>query len=175
MNDYGKARLKYGEYKYCNRCENDQPIEDFLFANRKKGVLKSYCRSCGKGLYKDWYYRTDQRLSYRKDYYKNNREKCRQSTKSWEQRNRHKGVESTNRRRERTKRATPTWLSQEQKDQVTGLYLLARDCTIVTGESYHVDHIVPLKGKNVCGLHVPWNLQVLPSDVNQRKGSKYEP
>ena len=77
------------------------------------------------------------------------------------------------RRRSYKLKATPDWLTQEQLEDIKNFYWLAQDLKLVTGETYHVDHIVPLKGKSICGLHVPWNLQVLPADINLSKGNHY--
>jgi 5-methylcytosine-specific restriction endonuclease McrA len=77
-------------------------------------------------------------------------------------------------RKDRIKNATPVWLNQTQIKEIEHYHWLARDLEIVSGEKYHVDHIVPIKGKLVCGLHVPWNLQILPSDINLSKGNRFD-
>ena len=64
--------------------------------------------------------------------------------------------------------------SLDLKDEIDAVYLECQKKTKETGMLHHVDHIIPLKGKNVCGLHVPWNLQVLPSQENLSKSNKYE-
>jgi hypothetical protein len=46
--------------------------------------------------------------------------------------------------------------------------------TKMTGIEWHVDHIIPLQGKNVSGLHTPYNLQVIPASWNTAKGNKFE-
>lgn len=71
-------------------------------------------------------------------------------------------------------RAAPKWLTAEHKAQIRKFYAIARWAMEETGEAYHVDHIVPIRGKHVCGLHVPWNLQVLSASENQRKSNLFE-
>ncbi|PQV51836.1 HNH endonuclease signature motif containing protein [Paraburkholderia sp. BL21I4N1] len=82
----------------------------------------------------------------------------------------HGGTLGGKRRRRREKRATPRWLTPAQKLEIRKLYLLAEALTEARGELWVVDHIVPLDGKLVCGLHVPWNMRVLHWLENSKKG-----
>lgn len=68
--------------------------------------------------------------------------------------------------------ALPKWLTPIQQVQIDELYEIARAKTVQTGRKHDVDHIIPLRAKNVCGLHVPWNLQVLGARENNRKFNK---
>lgn len=74
-------------------------------------------------------------------------------------------------RRARLRCAEPKWLSESQRAEILAVYTRARKLTEETGEPHEVDHIVPLTNKSVCGLHVPWNLQVLTSCDNKAKSN----
>ena len=75
-------------------------------------------------------------------------------------------------RKRRHREATPKWLTKQERLQMRDLYVQARKMTELTRERYVVDHIVPLRGEEVCGLHVPWNLRVITQDENLKKSNK---
>ena len=75
-------------------------------------------------------------------------------------------------RRRRFRQATPKWLTAEQRMEIRLKYRLAIELSRATGIRHAVDHIVPLQGEEVCGLHVPWNLQVIPQEENLKKYNK---
>lgn len=74
--------------------------------------------------------------------------------------------------RARKKHACPAWASL---DEIKAKYAERDRLERETGIPHHVDHIVPLGGKNVCGLHVPWNLRVIPANENRSKGNRLTP
>lgn len=67
---------------------------------------------------------------------------------------------------------TPKWLTEDDHWMIEQAYDIAVKRTKATGVMFHVDHIVPLQGASVSGLHVPWNLQVITEIENKRKGNR---
>jgi len=72
------------------------------------------------------------------------------------------------RRRQGRIRQGETLMSRADMAEVQGMYDF---CRIFKG--FEVDHIVPLNGKTVSGLHVVHNMQILPVSENRRKGNKH--
>ena len=75
-------------------------------------------------------------------------------------------------RRRRFRLATPKWLTAEHKMEIRLKYRLAIELSRRTGIRHAVDHIVPIQGEEVCGLHVPWNLGVITQEENLKKSNK---
>ena len=121
------------------------------------------------------------------EYYKNNRENILKQTAQRYQDNKDKRREYSAKRqqmfpeikaahnaRRRAYRiqATPSWLTKIHQEEMNFLYWFASGLNGLHGLSYNVDHVHALKGENFSGLHVPWNLRVMPSSANTKKRNK---
>ena len=77
-------------------------------------------------------------------------------------------------RRATLRQAMPPWLTQDQVLEIRAIYAEAKRLSDETGVPHDVDHIVPLAGKIVSGLHVPWNLRAIPKIENNRRPRIYQ-
>ena len=123
---------------------------------------------------------------YQKEYYQKNSEYILSRVQNWTCKNKKKVKaykkwhNEANRSRMNSLKATyksikkSGTLSGVKQDQIDWFYKQRDKLTKKTGISHHVDHIVPLQGKNVCGLHVPWNLQIITAEENLAKSNKWE-
>ncbi|OGT57504.1 MAG: hypothetical protein A3E01_08170 [Gammaproteobacteria bacterium RIFCSPHIGHO2_12_FULL_63_22] len=118
----------------------------------------------------------EERRAYFRAYYERNAEclkaRARQLGPIWAAKNVAKVRARAMRRIAAARRATPPWADH---DAINAIYSGCVEIERETGISHHVDHIVPLQGKTVCGLHVAANLQIMPGAENQSKGARYWP
>lgn len=178
--------------KHCWNCKETKPISCFSKQTRSKDGLQSQCKECDKRTReknkeqrlkynREYYYNNqEQLLTKKKEYYVNNKEIILNKNSKYYKENYDKiykvkkpycRIKSAERRAIKLK-ATPKWLTKEHKENIKLEYSLAEWCSKVLNEPYEVDHIVPLRGKDVCGLHVPWNLQVISAKDNRIKNNK---
>lgn len=111
---------------------------------------------------------------YKRQQYIKHREQWLVAKQKYRQTARTKLVAAATARKKYVKRRTPKWVTDEELWLIAEVYALAALRTKIFGFSWHVDHIIPLQGKIVSGLHVPNNMQVIPALENMRKKNKYE-
>jgi hypothetical protein len=102
-------------------------------------------------------------------WYAKNKQHKQESNRQWVFENRGKKNSLLAKRHASKKKATPKWLSKVLISEIADFYVRANKLTEFTGIAHEVDHIVPLTSDTVCGLHVPWNLQILFASENQSK------
>ena len=166
--------------KTCNKCKFTYEMDGFHKDKSKSDGLCTICKKCKIESAKAWAENNPEKVkSIKKSGYARRSKdpsfvkRQREYRKLWRQSKKHKNAAKEAKRRASKKSATPDWLSDEQKAHILRTYKLREFISEVTGETYHVDHIVPLGGKNVCGLHVPWNLRVIPAKHNLKKANKF--
>jgi hypothetical protein len=116
---------------------------------------------------------TEKLAARTRKYYAENLELSRQKSREYQKKNPHVYAKSGAKRKAAKLQRTPAWLTDIDFERIGNEYRVAALLTKVTGSSWHVDHIVPLQGKMVSGLHVPSNLRVLPATENIRKSNYF--
>jgi hypothetical protein len=109
-------------------------------------------------------------LIYKRNFMRENNHRYKDKQTLWISENKPKLRAYCRNRQAKKLNATPKW---SDLDKIQVLYEKAKWLESLTGLKYHVDHIIPLQGKNVCGLHVWENLQILEASINISKSNNF--
>ena len=166
---------------WCKQCRKDLVDKN---KNAKSAYDKARREEQGEKLklqQKEWRESNkSQLLEKKKEYYKLNKSRLSGLSKARRERlkscpiEKAKLVERTRRRQAAKIQRTPEWLNKDHHFMIKEIYELSQLRCDATGVKHHVDHIVPLRGEAVSGLHVPWNLRVITANENWSKSNKVE-
>jgi len=163
------------DLKVCCSCKEEKPLSAFYKNRSRKDGLDPCCKSCRSKFSAEYNQKNRAALSEAKKVYnQKNRDAVAKRVKIWKKANPEKVTAHKASRRARKKQAQPPWLTEEHFNQIKAKYKNSKRMKKLTGILHHVDHIVPLSGENVCGLHVPWNLQVIPAKHNLKKNNRFD-
>ena len=168
--------------KTCKKCQQAKPLSSFSKNERYADGYVNWCKECHREANAAWYEqnkaRSKQRAiewakanpeatkAARKRHNEKNKERRAAKHLEWARANRPKRNAVGARRKAAKLRATPLWAD---KGEIVRIYAEAMRQQEETGVRKHVDHIVPLQSKIVCGLHVESNLQILDGAENESK------
>lgn len=185
--------------KTCSKCNEEKPLDEFYKSKINIDGHDGYCKECRKAVALAWSKNNQERKKVSdKQWIKDNPEKKKainkryydthpEASRRWEKNNPEQTLAACKKYRENNpaKRAalqarrkaakiqrTPLWAD---KNKILEVYEEARALQEATGEPYHVDHIYPLRGKQVSGLHVDYNLRAVPASVNLTKSNSFNP
>lgn len=157
--------------KKCSYCKTIKELSNFSKCKSNKDGLNIYCRDCRKVIKSNYYNQNKQKA---KDYYNRTKEaRLTYQNNYW---SKNPSLRSKLRNDYRVAKLSATIKSLTSSDhlELQLIYEIAQWLTQVFEEDFHVDHIVPLRHELVCGLHVPWNLQILQAKENMQKSNNFQ-
>ena len=174
----------------CAKCHKYKDTSQFHKHSRNKSGVRSRCKSCRAEDHQQRMLEKADRENHNassRRWYRNNTEKAKDTRakyreihservatmrKNWEKANKDRRVYISAKYRAKRLQRTPKWLTNDDHTWMSWYYLQAQRLTEITGIKHEVDHIYPLQGSNLSGLHVPWNLQILTKTENATKGNR---
>lgn len=175
----------------CRTCAQEKPIVEYQAHSTYKDGISTQCKACvskyrkairASNIERDRNYSRKYKAKNKKtilqrsrEYVKANPEKRKATMKAYRQANPEKDAESVRRRQASKLLRTPKWLTSTDLWMMREAYHIAKVRTKIFGFSWHVDHVLPLRGDVVSGLHTPYNLQVIPAKINLIKANKVNP
>lgn len=167
--------------KRCSCCKEEKSRADYHVRRASKDGLAYKCTACvnlhserwrqsNPGAFQGWYQdNKGSRAEYWADWYVANKVALAKSYARYARDNKHVINALIAKRRAAKRAATPPWADL---NAIRNIYEEASRLTAETGIRHEVDHIYPLQGENVCGLHCEANLQILTKSDNARKKNK---
>lgn len=158
----------------CTKCNKKKQEMEFYKNTQGSRPVRSWCKKCYSVDNKQRYIKNPDFIKEnRKNYFKENKDVEVLKMKQYYESNKDKFLFYSSKRRAQKKLAYPTWLSSFDAAKIKSIYKMCRQISKKTGLQHHVDHIIPLQSELVCGLHVPWNLQIIPSFENIKKHNSF--
>lgn len=173
-------RMRRG-VKLCSDCKSEKPFSAFTKRVASPDSLSHRCRGCNgdsadrwrqrnPGAHVRWYQQNrEARSAAFREWREANKSRLADSYAAWARKNKHIVNSIVARRIAAKLMATPLWADEAA---IRSFYRQAAALTEETGVRHEVDHIYPLQGKTVCGLHCEANLQILTKTENLQKGNK---
>lgn len=186
--------------KICILCKVNKPVEEFYKDRTRRDGLDYKCKVCRSKVSKVFHdsrrelkqkkdrlkekpkntlYKPSkksivegkQNPEYYREYYLANKEKKKEYYFSYYKNNKSLYTARVHKRKALEARALPKWADLKA---ISEIYKEREKISKETGILHHVDHIIPLNSKVVCGLHVEYNLRIIPAVDNLRKGNRLD-
>lgn len=157
--------------KTCSKCKINKNLNNFYKNKCQRDGFENQCKTCAKERKaKAW--KTHKKSMYERNlkWRRANPDKIAVYDRKNHLKYPHKATARVAKRKAHKLNATPKWANLEK---IKLIYKKCKELHKITGLIYHVDHVVPLINKKVCGLHVWNNLQILEKSENIKKGNKF--
>jgi hypothetical protein len=157
--------------KYCCECKEAKTLDFFHKSRKHKAGLAPRCIPCAIKVASQWYAANkDRKREYDAIRRLQKRHLYRQASKRFRDASPGRKNADTQARRAALAKRIPPWI---KASECVAFYESAERVSKCLGIKHVVDHVIPLRGKMVSGLHAPMNLQVIPEVLNLKKHNHY--